>query len=85
MDMKFGTWNVKSLYRAGSLKTVAIELSKCRLDLVAVQEVSWDKGDSQPSYDYTFFYGNETANYHIGTGFFVHQTYMKLLDHWSRF
>jgi exonuclease III len=39
MDVRFGTWNVRSLYRAGSLKTVANEMVKYNLDLVAVQEV----------------------------------------------
>jgi hypothetical protein len=34
MDMRFGTWNVRSLYRSGSLKTVARELGKYKLDLV---------------------------------------------------
>jgi hypothetical protein len=34
-DMRLGTYNVRSLYRAGSLLTV----SKYKLDLVAVQEV----------------------------------------------
>jgi hypothetical protein len=32
-DLRFGTWNVKSLYRSGSLKTVARELRKYKLDL----------------------------------------------------
>jgi hypothetical protein len=40
MDMRFGTWNVRSLYRIGLLKTIARELGKCKLDLVGVQEVS---------------------------------------------
>jgi hypothetical protein len=31
--MRFGTWNVRSLYRAVSLKTVARELGKYKLDL----------------------------------------------------
>jgi exonuclease III len=44
MDIRFGTWNVRSLYRAGSLKTVARELVKYKLDLVGVQEVRWEKG-----------------------------------------
>jgi exonuclease III len=44
MDMRFGTWNVMSLYRIGSLKTVARELGKYKLDLVGVQEVRWEKG-----------------------------------------
>jgi hypothetical protein len=28
MDMRFDTWNVRSMYRAGSLKAVAEEISK---------------------------------------------------------
>jgi hypothetical protein len=38
MDMRFGTWNVRSLYRAGTLMTAAKELSQYMLDLVAVYE-----------------------------------------------
>jgi hypothetical protein len=30
MDMRFGIWNIKNLYRAGSLITVAKEISKYR-------------------------------------------------------
>jgi hypothetical protein len=28
MDKRFGTWNVRSMYRAGSLRAVAEEISK---------------------------------------------------------
>ena len=38
------TWNVRSLYRAGSLTAAARELARYKLDLVGVQEVRWDKG-----------------------------------------
>jgi len=41
--MRLDTWNVRSLYRAGSL-TAARELARYKLDLVGVQEVWWDKG-----------------------------------------
>jgi len=43
-DMKIGTWNVRSLYRAGSLKVAVRELVSYKLDVVGVQEVRWDKG-----------------------------------------
>jgi hypothetical protein len=36
MDKRFWTWHVRSMYRAGSLITVAEELSKYKLDLVGV-------------------------------------------------
>jgi exonuclease III len=62
MNMRFGTWNVRSLYRSGSLKMVARELGKYTLDLVGVQEVRWDKDGTERAEDYTFFYGAGTAS-----------------------
>jgi len=41
---RFGTWNMSSLYRSGSLRSVARELERYKLDLVGLQEVRWDKG-----------------------------------------
>jgi hypothetical protein len=35
---RFGTWNVRSLYRPGSLMAVSRELARYKLDLVGVQE-----------------------------------------------
>jgi exonuclease III len=55
--MRLGTWNVGSLYRAGSLKAAARELTRYKLDLVGVQEVRWDKGGTVRAGDYNFFYG----------------------------
>jgi hypothetical protein len=57
MDMRFGTWKVRSVYRAGWLRTVVEETSKYKLDLVEVQGVRWDRGVTEPAGKYTFFYG----------------------------
>jgi exonuclease III len=73
MDMRFGTWNVRSLYRAGSLITVSRKLARYTLDLVGVQEVRWEGGGTEPAGEYTFFYGNGNEIHELGTGFFVHQ------------
>ena len=56
-DILLGTWNVRSLYRAGSLMAVARELARYKLDLVGVQEVRWDKEGTVKAGDYSFFYG----------------------------
>jgi len=54
--MKIGTWNVRNLYRAGSLKAAARELARYKLNVVGVQEVRWDKGGRVRAGDYDFFY-----------------------------
>jgi hypothetical protein len=38
IDMIFGTWNFKNLYRAGSLITVASELTRSMIDIATVEE-----------------------------------------------
>jgi hypothetical protein len=42
--MRFGIWNVRSLYRAGSLTTAAREFARYKLGLVGIKGVRWDKG-----------------------------------------
>jgi exonuclease III len=74
MDMRFGTWNIRSLYRIVWLITVARELGKYKLDLVGVHEVRWEKGGTERAEDYTFFYGQGNEDHQLGTGFFVHKT-----------
>ena len=62
-DILPGTWNVRSLYRAGSLIAVARELARYKLDLVGVQEVRWDKEGTVKAGDYSFFYGKGNENH----------------------
>ena len=59
-EMRFGTWNVKSLYSVGWLTAAARELARYKSDLVGVHEVRWDKAGTIRAGDYNFFYGKET-------------------------
>jgi exonuclease III len=54
--MRFATWNVRSLYRAGLLATVARKIAKYKLDLVGVEEVRKDRGGMKPAGDYIFLW-----------------------------
>jgi hypothetical protein len=64
MDTTFGTWNVRSLYKIGSFKTVSSELGKYKLDSVGVQEVRWEKVGTERAEAYIFFdeEGNKNIN-----------------------
>jgi hypothetical protein len=57
MDMRFSTWNVRSMCKAGSLMAVAEEISKYKLYLVGVWEVRGGGCSTEPGGEYTFFYG----------------------------
>jgi hypothetical protein len=54
-DTKFGIWNVRSLYRAGSLKAAARDSGRCELDLVGVLEDRWDEGGTVRAGDYNVY------------------------------
>jgi hypothetical protein len=69
MEMIFGIGCMKSLYRAGSLMTVTIELSKYNLDLVGVKEVKLDRGGTEPAGEYTVSCGRENEKHELGTHF----------------
>jgi hypothetical protein len=73
MDMRFGTWKVRSMYRAGSLRAVGEEISKYKLNLVRLQEVRWDGGGTEPAGENIFFYGKGNENHELDTGFFLHK------------
>jgi exonuclease III len=55
IDMRFSTWNVRSICSAGSLTTVAREIAKYKSDLVGVQNITGDRGGTKPAGNFTFF------------------------------
>jgi hypothetical protein len=70
IDSRFGACNIRSLYRAGSPRTVAKELSKYKLVLVGVQEVRWDGGGTEPAGEYTFFYRKGNENHELSLDYY---------------
>jgi len=48
-------------------------MARYDLDLVKVKVVTWDECCSQPADDFTFLYGNGSANHHLGTRLCAHE------------
>jgi hypothetical protein len=58
---------------------MAEEISICKLDLVGVQEVTWDGGGTEPAGECALFYGKGNNNHEIGTGFsYIRESYQQL-------
>jgi hypothetical protein len=70
MEIRFGTWNIRSLYRSGSLVLISKQQSNYRLDLVGMQEVRWEGSGTEPAGECTFFCGKVNENHELGTVFF---------------
>jgi hypothetical protein len=74
MDMRFGTWNFRALYRSGSLTAAARELVGYKLYLVGVQEVRWDTVGRVRAGVYNYVYGKRNEYNPLGTGTFIHHS-----------
>jgi len=77
--MKIGTWNVRRLYRVGSLKAGARELVRYKLDVVGLQDFRWDKGGTERREVYDFFYGKGNEIHQLGTCSFVQRRRLSAL------
>ena len=53
--MRFGSWNVRIRYRAGSFIAATRELARYKLDFMGVQEARWDKAGTVGARDCNFF------------------------------
>jgi hypothetical protein len=72
VDFRSQMWNIRSLYTIGSLKTVKRELGKYKLDLVAIQEVRWEKGHWTGRRFYIFLWTGQWRS-SARDRFFVHK------------
>jgi hypothetical protein len=80
--VRFGTWNVRSLYRSGSISTIARKLTRHKLDLGGVQRVKWDTEGPLRAGDFVFlffFYGKGNEHHQLVTECFVHHRIVSAL------
>jgi hypothetical protein len=63
--MRFGTWNLRSIYGAGSLRAVVQEISKYKLNLLVVYEVRWSGVCTEAAGEYKIFYRKGNKNHEL--------------------
>jgi hypothetical protein len=71
-DIEIGTWNVKSLYKTGTLKALSMQLEKYRVSITAVQETRWLGSGIHDLKKHSILYsGKERGNHEFGVAFVV--------------
>ena len=76
--LKIGTWNAKSLFRAGKSHNIVKEMRRMNLNILGVSEVRWP-GTNQINIDeYTMYYvGNNDPQHYNGVAIILDQTSRK--------
>ena len=70
--MRFGTWNIRTLYRAGAAEELTQELVEYTMDITAIQEIRWPGEGTLEQNGMIIIYGGNTQNKHeLGTGFVI--------------
>ena len=56
ISFNIGTWNIRTLRRAGTLENLTMEMDKCELHMKDLSEVQWPGKGEIVSGNYTMFY-----------------------------
>lgn len=71
-QLRFGTWNVRTLSTPSASDILSDELNNYRMDLVALQEVKWPYDGKESTQHYKLYYsGNQTGKHEYGVAFAV--------------
>lgn len=72
--IRFGTWNVKSLYMAGKLDNATKEMQRLKMDILGVSEVRWPNSGRIQSNSYAVYYsGNDQPQHRNGVAIILSQ------------
>ncbi|XP_025423466.1 craniofacial development protein 2-like [Sipha flava] len=69
--LRFGTWNVRNLFKPGAVGTVVKEIERYKLGVVALQEMRWQDTGSMQISNTTLFFGACDGRRQAGSGFAV--------------
>lgn len=72
-DLKLFSWNVRTLYRSGALKSLLETLTVYKVDIIALQEIRWTGCNILEKKTHTIFYSCHPKDHILGTGFIVNK------------
>jgi hypothetical protein len=76
--MNIGSWNVLSLLKPGKMQELAEQITRIKLDVVAIQEIRWSGTGLSQKKDFSFYYSganNDTGQ--AGIGFLIQKKMQK--------
>jgi exonuclease III len=84
-DLRLATWNVRSLYRPGSLRITINELRKYKIAIAAIQETRWNKLTPQAftSNGYNIYTSSLANNPEFGTAFLVDLKFNQMVKNFT--
>jgi hypothetical protein len=77
--LRFGTWNVLTLYKSGALRNVINAAVEYGIQVLAVQEVRWTGSGVLDRREYTFYCSGHSKTHQFGTGFLVSRKIIHLV------
>jgi exonuclease III len=84
-DLRLATWNIRSLYRPGSLRITINELRKYKIAIAAIQETRWNKFTPQAftSNGYNIYTSNLANIHEYGTAFQVNSKFNHMVKNFT--
>jgi exonuclease III len=78
--LRIGTWNIRTLYKPGSLQYVLKEISRYNVDIMGLQEIKWPGSGNLKSRNMTvFFSGKNNGKHENGIDFIIKTSLSKLV------
>lgn len=72
--IKLGSWNVKTMLKAGKMKEIFREMQKYDITILALQEIRWEGTGIIEKSSYTLYYAGEKKQGKNGTAFIINNS-----------
>jgi hypothetical protein len=73
LDLFFGTWNLRTLFKQGAALNLVRVVEKYKIRCIALQEVRWEDAGSSKISQTTIINVNIGKGHRLGTGFAIYE------------